>query len=130
RLLRVEYHLDPPVTVAQVQEDDAAVVAPAVDPPLQETRLSGVGHAQLTAGVSAAHRWASRRSGWRAAVATRDSRRSNYTDCTGEYRRRGDRAAPGGLRPDPTAVRDQAACTRHPPALCYPPYSDHSAPRA
>src|SRR5439155_26603514 len=87
------------IAVAQVQEDHAAVVAPAVDPALQETRLSGVGQAQLTAGVGAAHRWASWHGGRRATLATRGSRRPNYSDCTGAHRRRrtckGRRDVPG-----------------------------------
>src|SRR5687767_4149453 len=54
-MLRIEDHLYQSVAVAQVQEDDAAVVAPPVYPPLQETVPALVGQPQLAAGMGTPH---------------------------------------------------------------------------
>ena len=50
----VEDHLGDAFTVAQIDENDAAMVAAPVDPAHQEHVLAGVGGAQLAAGVGAA----------------------------------------------------------------------------
>jgi len=54
-LFRVEHHLGEAVVVAQVDEDEAAVVATAVDPAGQRDRLPFVGGAQLAAVVALEH---------------------------------------------------------------------------
>ena len=53
---RVEDHLGDPVAIPQIQKDQRAVVAAAVDPAGQRNILTGVRGAQLAAGVGAVHR--------------------------------------------------------------------------
>ena len=50
----VEDDLRHAVAIAQVDEDDAAEIAAAMDPAHQQGALAGVGGAQLSAGVRAA----------------------------------------------------------------------------
>ncbi len=49
--LLVEYNLGYARAVAQVDEDEIAVIAPPVDPAHQSDRAAGIGRAQLAAAV-------------------------------------------------------------------------------
>jgi hypothetical protein len=55
RPLRIYNHLRHSVTVAQVDEDQSAVIPCPVDPPLQGRRMSGLRWTKLATGVCALH---------------------------------------------------------------------------
>ena len=67
-LLRPENHLGQPLAVAQVDEDDAPVVAAGIDPAGERDGLADMFLAKLVAEVRAVH-------GWEVGVGTADERR-------------------------------------------------------
>jgi hypothetical protein len=54
----VQNHLRDALPVPKVQEDNAAVVAPAVNPPVERYLFAGIGRAELTAPVGPQERTA------------------------------------------------------------------------